>query len=231
MKQVTSLTDTIKQNGYTTVNDFYSESEISKLYSELEQCGVFNFEKLIPEFEMLNSVSVVKDLAYSDKIFSIVKSVIGENAFATNSFVLDKTLENNWELNWHQDLKIGVKKKIETEDYYNWYFTSGIHYVVAPNEVEEKRLFVRIHFDDCDSQNGGLQIIPQSHKHGVVRDKELFKTLSEQQSISCDVARGGVMFMKNLLFHKSPPSISNRHRRMLQINYSAAVLHNGLEYY
>jgi ectoine hydroxylase-related dioxygenase (phytanoyl-CoA dioxygenase family) len=221
----------IQDEGYITVNDFYSESEISILYSELEQFGVFNFEMLIPEFEMLNSVSIVKELAYSDKIFSIVKSIIGENAFATNSFVLDKTLDNNWELNWHQDLKIAVKDKIETEGYYNWYFTSGIHYVVAPNEVEEKRLFVRIHFDDCDSQNGGLQNIPKSHKYGVVSDREIFKIITKQQSSSCNVKRGGVMLMKNLLFHRSPLSISNKHRRMLQINYSAAPLQNGLEYY
>jgi len=55
--------------------------------------------------------------------------------------------------------------------------------------------------------------------------------ITARETLSCEVEKGGVMFIAPLLLHKSPYSTTSRKRRILQIDYVGTHLTNGLEWY
>jgi ectoine hydroxylase-related dioxygenase (phytanoyl-CoA dioxygenase family) len=222
----------IDQEGFFTAPHFYSDEFVNELMERLDRSHALQYEKQEPfDFNLITRISFVEDLAHSHRLISLVKQVIGENAFPINAFVLDKTQNNNWGLDWHQDLKIAVKRKIETNGYYNWTIESGITHTIPPREILEKRLSVRIHLDDCFIENGAILIAPKSHQYGIIKNKAEVEKITRDKVLYCEIAKGGIMFLTPLLLHKSPYATTNKKRRILQIDYAGSPLPNGLEWY
>jgi ectoine hydroxylase-related dioxygenase (phytanoyl-CoA dioxygenase family) len=222
----------IVEEGYFIAPHFYSDKFVDEIIEQLNRHSALQYSKQNPsDFNLLTNIPFIKDLAHSQPLFSSVKQVIGENAFPANCFVLDKTLDNNWGLDWHQDLKIAVKNKIETVGYSNWTVECGIFHTIPPKEILEKRLSVRIHLDDCLIENGTILIAPKSHKFGILNDRAEIEKIIIGETHYCEIEKGGVMFITPLLLHKSPYSLTNKKRRILQIDYVATSLANGLEWY
>jgi ectoine hydroxylase-related dioxygenase (phytanoyl-CoA dioxygenase family) len=220
----------IGAEGFYIAQHFYSDEFIDETIEELDRHNALQYSKQnSSDFNLITYIPFIKDLAHA--LQGVVKQVLGENTFATNAFVLDKTKDNNWGLDWHQDLKIAVKNKIETKGYDNWTVESGIHHTVPPKEILDKRLSVRIHLDDCYIENGAILIAPGSHKFGIFKDKAQIEKITACKTLFCEVKRGGIMFFTPLLLHKSPYSITSKKRRVLQIDYVGTRLVNGLEWY
>jgi ectoine hydroxylase-related dioxygenase (phytanoyl-CoA dioxygenase family) len=222
----------IAVNGFFIVENFYSHDCINEMIEQLERHHALQYTaQEVTDFNLLTAVPLVKNLAQSQEIISLVKPVLGESTVPVNAFVLDKTLDNNWGLDWHQDVKIAVKKKIETEGYENWTVESGIPHTIPPTAILEKRLAVRLHLDDCFIENGAMLIAPQSHRWGVVKHKPAIEKITTGHTLYCEVQKGGIMIFSPLLFHKSPYSTTHKKRRILQIDYVGTSLSNGLEWY
>lgn len=222
----------LDEEGFVIVRNLYTDRLIDEIIDQLDTYHALEYsQQETDSFNLIKSIPFIKDLANSESLISLVKQVLGSHAYPINAFVLDKTQQHNWGLDWHQDLKIAVKKKIETEGYNQWTVEHGIPHVVPPQEILEKRLFVRIHLDDCFIENGAMLVAPKSHKQGILKSGSEIEKMAGTPSIHCEIEKGGVMLFVPLLLHKSPYSMSDKKRRILQIDYVGTSLTNGLEWY
>ncbi len=227
-----NIKDSIQQDGFYIIRHFFNDKYIDDIIEQLDSHNALLYDKqIVSDFNLINSIPFVNSLVHSRQLTSLVEQVLGDNSFPINAFVLDKTQDNNWGLDWHQDLKIAVKNKIETAGYGNWTVESGIPHAIPPKKVLEKRLSVRIHLDDCFISNGAILVAPKSHKNGILQDKFEIEKITSNEALCCEVEKGGVMFITSLLLHKSPYSMTDKKRRVLQIDYVGIKLSNGLEWY
>ena len=227
-----NIKDSIQQDGFSIVRHFFTSKYIDDIIEQLDSHNALLYDKqIVSDFNLINSIPFINSLVHSKQLTSLVGQVLGDNSFPINAFVIDKTQDNNWGLDWHQDLKIAVKNKIETPGCGNWTIEIGIPHTIPPKEVLEKRLSVRIHLDDCFINNGAILVAPKSHKNGILQNKSEIEKIVSDETLYCEVEKGGVMFMTSLLLHKSPYSKTNKKRRVLQIDYAGIKLSNGLEWY
>lgn len=173
----------------------------------------------------------IRELCVSAPFIELIREATGLNAKPVKAFILDKTSTANWGLDWHQDLKITVKEKIEAEGYHNWTTEAGITHVVPPINILQNMTALRIHLDDCNEQNGAMWVLPGTHRQGIIDAQDVPAILQGKKIHTCNTAKGSVMLMSQLLLHKSPYSLSEMPRRVLHIEYSAEELAVGLEWW
>jgi hypothetical protein len=226
-----NIANCYKTDGYCLVSAFFDKTETADLTLALTERRIFCYQFTdADEHNLLISVREVKALAESEKALSVTRHLLGDSARPFRAIILDKSLKNNWGLDWHQDLKIAVKNKIELNGYSDWTLESGIWHVVPPSHILGKMLTFRIHLDDCDKHNGSIWAIRGSHKLGRIPEHDISSVVRDNVIIDCEAEAGDLMLMSPLLLHKSPYSVSDRPRRILQIDYRATEL-DGLAWY
>lgn len=218
--------ETYRENGYVILPGFITAREVGSLLQVLEKNGAPDYS-VLPH---LLAIPGITALLQSPRMLAIVEAVIGNNAQLANSIILDKTKDNNWGLDWHQDTKVAVNQRIEIPGYTNWTVEQGIHHVVLPAGLYDRKLYMRLHLDDCDSSNGAIWMLPGTHKLGIVPQSEIQAVVTGIPIQQCEVKSGDVMLMHPLLLHKSPYSLSAAGRRILQADYTTITAENGLEW-
>lgn len=226
----------ICSEGFIIINDIYTEDEIKKLISLIEDktkndsenatfrksqdlFAIRQFHKEIPE---------ILDFVFNKNLKEIIESNFGKGYFITKSIYFDKPEKSNWFVAYHQDLTISVDKKIEVENFENWTLKQNQFAVQPPKEILEDNFTIRIHIDKTTKDNGALKVINNSHSKGILRIENLnFET--EKETI-CEVEKGGIMIMKPLLFHASNKTTNNERRRVIHIEFSKQQLPEGLDW-
>ncbi|AXB56609.1 phytanoyl-CoA dioxygenase family protein [Flavobacterium fluviale] len=226
----------ICSEGFIIINDIYTEDEIEKLISLIEDktkndsenatfrksqdlFAIRQFHKEIPE---------ILDFVFNKNLKEIIESNFGKGYFITKSIYFDKPEKSNWFVAYHQDLTISVDKKIEVENFENWTLKQNQFAVQPPKEILEDNFTIRIHIDKTTKDNGALKVINNSHSKGILRIENLnFET--EKETI-CEVEKGGIMIMKPLLFHASNKTTNNERRRVIHIEFSKQQLPEGLDW-
>jgi len=112
-----------------------------------------------------------------------------------------------------------------------WTLKAGVHHVQPPVRVLETMMTLRLHLDMTDEANGALRVIPGSHRLGRLSPSQIEQLTTIETARACPVAAGGALFMKPLLLHSSMSCASPSHRRVVHIEFSAAELPGGLEWY
>ena len=224
----------IDTEGFTIINTVYTENEIEKLISLIENnsenrvdtatfrksqdlFAIRQFHKEIPE---------TLPYIFNQNLKDIIEATFGEGYFITKSIYFDKPEKSNWFVAYHQDLTISVDKKIEIENFENWTIKQNQFAVQPPKEILENNFTIRIHLDNTTKDNGALKVISESHSKGIFRVENL---QTENETI-CEVEKGGIMIMKPLLFHASNKTTNNERRRVIHIEFSNQVLPDGLEW-
>jgi ectoine hydroxylase-related dioxygenase (phytanoyl-CoA dioxygenase family) len=224
----------IDAEGFTIINTVYTESEIEKLISLIENLtenntanatfrksqdlfAIRQFHKEIPE---------TLPYIFNQNLKDIIESTLGKGYFITKSIYFDKPEKSNWFVAYHQDLTISVDKKIEIENFENWTIKQNQFAVQPPKEILENNFTIRIHLDHTTKENGALKVINNSHSKGIFRVENL---QTENETI-CEVEKGGIMIMKPLLFHASNKTTNNERRRVIHIEFSNQELPNELEW-
>jgi hypothetical protein len=113
----------------------------------------------------------------------------------------DKSPETNWFVPWHQD---------RAED--------GVD---RPVDILERTLALRIHLDDCDEDNGPLEVLPGTHTLGRIEAADIANKAASKQSVVCLADRGDIVAMRPLLVHRSQRAKIPRARRVLHLEYTA----------
>ncbi len=142
----------------------------------------------------------------------------------------DKSEEANWALPWHQDRVVALRERLDVAGYTNWSRKAGIWHCEPPIALPEKMVFVRIHLDDCDADNGCLQLAPRSDRLGRVSAGEAITYGQQARALNCTAKRGDVLVVKALTLHRSDASASASRRRAIRVDYSSVGLPVPLEW-
>lgn len=150
---------------------------------------------------------------------ALATQLLGKTAFAISATFFDKNPDANWTVPGHQDLVMPVTERCRAEGFEGWSEKSGVTYVEPPPDALANLLALRIHLDDCSTENGALALVPQSHLGGKLRDAQVLEIHRDAYEL-CPARAGDVMAMKPLIVHRSAPSQSPSHRRVLHVVYA-----------
>ncbi len=183
--------------------------------------------------DLLWRVAEVRRLARSASLMTIVEPILGPGAFAVRGLFFDKTPSANWNLPWHQDRTIAVRRRLDVPGFGPWTLKGGIAHALAPAELLARMVTVRLHLDDCGPESGPMRVLPGSHAAGQV-DPGAIATWSARagsMAVDCLVPAGGAVIMRPLLLHASASGTGQGHRRVIHLEYAAEELPGGLEWY
>ena len=92
-------------------------------------------------------------------------------------------------------------------------------------------LTVRLHLDAADEGNGALRVLPGTHRLGRLSPAQIQEQRAGQADVLCTVVAGDALLMRPLLLHASGRSTSERHRRVLHIEYAGFALPDRLQWH
>lgn len=137
------------------------------------------------------------------------------------AILFDKSAATNWSLGWHQDRTIAVAARIDAPGFGPWTLKSGIQHVAPPQALLDRMLTLRIHFDPVDAGNAPLLIAPGSHRNGRIPESDIAARVKEHGVHICLAQRGDIWLYATPILHASDAAANPRHRRVLQLDYSA----------
>ncbi|MEO5645829.1 MAG: phytanoyl-CoA dioxygenase family protein [Bacteroidia bacterium] len=223
----------IAENGFTTLDDIYSDQEIEQILLTIDQAdnNKETFRKSADIFairQFLKEIPATIDLVFNDNLKNVVRQLFGYNYFVVKSIYFDKPETSNWYVSYHQDLTISVDKKVELENFGPWTTKQNQFAVQPPLEIMENIYTIRIHLDDTDENNGALRVIPKSHLKKVYRPETINWT--KEKKTTCNVKKGGIMIMKPLILHSSSRTTNNKKRRVIHIEFTNKELPTAIKW-
>jgi ectoine hydroxylase-related dioxygenase (phytanoyl-CoA dioxygenase family) len=219
--------------GFSVIENVYHPAEINAILELLKEADQTKetFRKsgdLFAIRQFLKEIPEIKAVLFNDRLKKIIKDFFEEGYFSVKSIYFDKPEKSNWFVAWHQDLTISVLAKNEVDGFGPWTKKLNQYAVQPPVEILTDNFTVRIHLDDTDETNGALKVVPASHKGGIVRLTNV--PLKDHSEMYCNVDAGSVMIMRPLLLHASNRTISERRRRVIHLEFSRAILPDGIEW-
>jgi predicted DNA-binding transcriptional regulator YafY len=228
----TSLQNILKKveyKGFAILNHVFGKKEINAIKNTIH-----SYQKENPHEEphairsLLLKIPALSKLIFNANLLTILGK-LNRTLFLTKAIYFDKSPDANWYVTWHQDIIINVKDKIETEGFSGWTRKSGEYGVCPPEDILKDTVTIRIHLDDTDEENGALRIVPGSHNKKL-SNAEIQLITQNSIPFVCDVNICGIHIMKPLLLHASSKAISQKHRRVLHLEFNTIDLPNGLEW-
>lgn len=223
----------VSTQGFAIIENVFTDDEINDLLLTISQVDTSKptFRKTNDLFairQFLKEVPASVDKVFTKKLKSIISELFGNEYFIVKSIYFDKPENSNWFVSYHQDLTISVDKKIDLEGYGPWTRKQNQFAVQPPLGILQDNFTIRIHLDNTNEDNGALKVIPTSHLKGIYRPATIDWTVENETT--CNVNKGGVMFMKPLLLHSSGRSTKNNKRRVLHIEFSRSMLPSNLNW-
>lgn len=204
-------------NGYLLINNFFNSTTLKNSIQALQEILDAESKNNI-EFELKdNSVirrireptllhSVFDDLCTDSMLLDAIEKLIGKNIIFRLSRINMKSPQIGSIVEWHQDFCFGLQTNTDL-------------------------LTCMIYLDDADKENGCLQVIPGSHRNGLLDHEEngyfRGKVTDENLPINSTpvylpASAGSLIFIHCLTLHKSDPNYSNQSRRALLASYKSA---------
>lgn len=200
---------------------FGLQEEVSRLSSRLRG-GIRN---------LLSQSELIAGLAYDSALSKLASSLLNTNAFPVRALLFDKVAEANWKVAWHQDTAIAVAARVNLPGYTGWSEKDGVPHVHPPAETLESMVSLRLHLDDCGTDNGPLRVIPSSHQSGVLDSAQIDLLRANHDEVTCCAQAGDVLAMRPLLLHASSAANRPSHRRVIHIEYACQPLPHGLQWH
>lgn len=177
----------------------------------------------------LLDIPLIRELARSSAVRSLIEPVLGSGCFAVRGILFNKVADTNWKVTWHQDCVIAVAEQKEVPGWGPWSIKAGVHHVRPSSELVSRMLTVRLHLDDCGSDNGPLRVIPGSHRRGFLSDRQI-QEWPKDNAVTCTARRGDGILMQPLLLHASSTAKLPSGRRVVHLEFAADELPNGLRW-
>jgi len=198
------------QKGYICPLDVFSADEIAEHRAY--------FDQLIEKAIALgwNNYSIngwqakcpgIYDLVMDNRILDYVQDLLGEDLVCWATHYFCKIPGDTQRVSWHQDAS---------------------YWPLTPS----KTVTVWLAIDDANMENGAMQIIPQSHRHGQIafepskaeEQNVLGQTVTNpevygQAPVVLDLKAGQISLHSDLLLHASEPNTSDRRRCGLTLRF------------
>lgn len=218
------MTEEIEQQGFAMAREVVDEpmrAKLVRLLGTLSGAGRRGLLEL-PE---------IVDLAKSEHLLELLRPHLAADPFPVRAIYFDKSAEANWLVPWHQDVTLAVEERIETPGFGPWSVKDGIPHVQPPAEYLERMLTIRLHLDPADATNGALRVLPGTHRFGRLSSERIQALRSEIPETLCVASSGDALLMRPLLIHASSRSTSERHRRILHLEYASFPLPGELRWH
>ena len=152
----------------------------------------------------------------------IVEQLVGAPVRVTGGLLMDKDPNHNWGIGWHQDNGIYVDRipHGEPND------VRGGLPVLSTKAMELARnVTCRLAIDPSTPENGGLYVLPRSHRTNLHGPDKPFDRFAGERGIAVRQAPGSLLCYAPLLLHRSEKSESpTSRRRVLHLQYGPADL-------
>jgi hypothetical protein len=218
------MNEKIERDGFAIVPRVLDEAQCLELISVLGPIAGAGRRGLL-------AVPVIGTLARSEQLLNLIRPHVPIEPVPVRTIYFDKSPDANWLVTWHQDLTLALKKRVDTEDFGPWSVKEGVPHVQPPVDLLEKMLTIRLHLDNADETNGALRVLPGSHRLGRLSSKRIQELRSRRADFLCAVSAGDALLMRPLLLHASGRSQSERHRRVLHIEYAGFALPAELQWH
>jgi hypothetical protein len=175
----------------------------------------------------------VAELARAPAVREALREVLGEAAGVVRVLYFDKPPGHSWALPWHKDYSLAVEAHgpacrsgggnlpqvppLPPPVFTKPTVKAGVPHVVAPQEVLDRMLTLRVHLDDVAPENGPLRVVPGSHRAYHQKDDP------PRQPVTLHCRAGDVLLMRPLVTHASGHSTpgAGLHRRILHLECAA----------
>lgn len=155
---------------------------------------------------------------------------IDPKARPVRAVAFNKSEDSNWGVSWHQDRVIAVADRHQMGGFVNWTRKSGIWHCEPPRHTLSDMLFVRVHLDDADDENGAMRIALGSHRQGLIPSIQAEETAARCEIDTGEARRGDVLILKMLILHGSKPSKNLAPRRALRVDFASIDLPEPLRW-
>ena len=209
------LAQALTENGFLVLPSVLSRHECETV------CRLLPVDYSSPGTRNFLAEDWCKALAGRLRMVPEVAAVLPRDAMAVQCTFFAKSPQTNWSVAFHRDLSIPVKKKIDTPHCKGWSEKEGVLYTQPPRDVLEELVAIRVHLDDCGTQNGPLRVFPRSHSLGQTELPE---------ALQCLGMAGSAVIMKPLLIHGSSKAVVPSLRRVLHFLFGRKQLRYGLEW-
>jgi|SRR5687767_10884387 ectoine hydroxylase-related dioxygenase (phytanoyl-CoA dioxygenase family) len=169
------------------------------------------------------SVPTVRALSVDPRLVSIASQFVGPTVVAFRATLFDKSPTSNWLVIWHQDTALPLRSRIDGVEWGPWSTKAGVLYAHAPAWALEQVVALRVSLDDSTTRNGPLRVLPESHCRGVFSDEQIAQLARQTTPVDCVASSGSVVAMRPLIVHASSKSLDAQRRRVLHLEYAAAV--------
>jgi ectoine hydroxylase-related dioxygenase (phytanoyl-CoA dioxygenase family) len=197
------------------------KAEVSVDHEILRRTGIRNLEK---KFRSIARV------AADPSVLSIGSSLLRRPHRLVRALFFDKTPDRNWFVAWHQDRTVTLDRPVQMAGWGPWTRKDGVHHAQPPRSVLEQMVTIRLHLDDVDEEGGCLNVIPGSHRLGILTQNEIDRAVATSTPRACVVAAGDAVIMHPLVLHSSRKSRRSTHRRVVHLEYSSYELPTGVSW-
>jgi hypothetical protein len=224
----------IEERGFAMLNGVFTAEECSAIIAGVEaglasspeaarssQGAVYAARNILDVWPESRSIWLKPSLV------EFISRVLGGSVGLVRGLYFDKPPDRTWSLPWHQDLTVAVKEHRSALGFTKPTTKEGVPHFEAPTELLERMATVRIHLDTVSNDNGPLEVVEGSHRHG----KKIILECGPVRAIHAQV--GDCLVMRPLLVHASGPSRegTTMHRRILHLEFAAdAKPAKGLEW-
>ena len=199
------------EKGYLFPLDLYNEAEIA------ERRDYFERLMAAAETKGWNSYSIngwqarcpgIYDIAMEPRILDYVEDLLGENLICWATHYFAKMPGDGKRVSWHQDAS---------------------YWPLTPSRT----VTVWLAIDDADEDNGAMQFVPGSHRHGQIafewsraeENNVLNQSVQDAskwggEPVSVTMKAGQVSLHSDLLLHGSEPNLSPRRRCGLTLRFA-----------
>jgi ectoine hydroxylase-related dioxygenase (phytanoyl-CoA dioxygenase family) len=236
----------LTRDGYLLFSGVYSLEECGKLIAGItaalearrEEAGTLQRQNgiIYGARNLLDAFPPARDLWRREPLRSLLRETLGSGLGLVRGLYFDKPPQSTWSLPWHQDRTIAVVDNTMVSPLFKCPTKkAGVPHIEAPDEILEQMLTLRIHLDDVTDENGPLVVLPGSHGGAGVppAESQACQRQGERPPHVIHAAAGDVLVMRPLLYHCSGSSLpgTTRHRRVLHLEFAAAVLPGGFQWH
>jgi Phytanoyl-CoA dioxygenase (PhyH) len=164
---------------------------------------------------LLWSSPVLSSALAASGLSRLASDVVGRQAFPIDAIYFDKTADANWSVPGHQDRLMPVASGCVRAKANR----SGIEYAEPSVATLSKLVALRVHFDDVAADAGALEVLPGSHRSGVLSPAAI-GDIPLTDYHPCAVSLGDVLVMRPLLLHRSARRAGPGQRRVLHVVYA-----------
>jgi hypothetical protein len=226
-----TILEAFHADGFCLFERVVPDADIAELTEAIETLRAQQVSACAPGMRnLLRNCELVRTFANSDALRTIVCSILGNGAQPVRAILFDKTPASNWYVTWHQDFMIAVAQRIDVDGFGPWSVKDGVAHVQPPVAILDRMVSLRVHLDDCATENGAIKFISGSHAHGVLDPESITRAVEQSQPTICSANRGDVIAMRPLILHSSSRADTPDRRRVVHIEYSDAHLPSGLEW-